>query len=226
MKTYHKINTIWKRDQQGKLLEGQWSRPEFEYLKDNAWVFTEKVDGTNIRVMWDGIGQITFGGKTDNAQMPAGLVAALNNLFLGGLGLKYFSENWKDVPCCLYGEGYGAKIQKIGGNYKADGQDFVLFDVRVGHLWLDRDSVADIATQLGLRVVPVYTTGTLQRMVDLVRDDVLLSHWGPFKAEGLIGRPVHELLDRRGERIITKLKAVDFHGTLEAVESASAANTR
>lgn len=27
---------------------------EFDYLKDNTWIFTEKVDGTNIRIMWDG----------------------------------------------------------------------------------------------------------------------------------------------------------------------------
>ena len=65
MKEYIKIQTIFKRDlltNHKTLLEGDYSLPEFDYLKDNTWIFTEKVDGTNIRVMWDGK-EIAFGGK-------------------------------------------------------------------------------------------------------------------------------------------------------------------
>lgn len=55
MKEYHKIQTCFKRDEKTKrIIEGDWTLPEFEYLKDCQWVFTEKVDGTNIRVMWNG----------------------------------------------------------------------------------------------------------------------------------------------------------------------------
>lgn len=45
MKEYHKIQTVFKRDMATKhktLLIGDYSLPEFEYLKDNTWVFTEK----------------------------------------------------------------------------------------------------------------------------------------------------------------------------------------
>ena len=48
MTQYHKIQSVFKRDPNTKfktLLEGEYSIPEFEYLKDNEWVFTEKVDG-------------------------------------------------------------------------------------------------------------------------------------------------------------------------------------
>ena len=110
MKEYHKIQTVFKRDPKNRnktLLEGQFSTPEFEYLKDNTWVFTEKVDGTNIRIMWDGK-NITFGGRTDNAQIPATLYERLSNMFAEGF------EGIIDGPACLYGEGYGAKIQKGG----------------------------------------------------------------------------------------------------------------
>ena len=54
MNEYHKIQTVFKRDMQknGKtLLEGHWTLPEFEYLSVNIWSWSEKVDGTNIRVM-------------------------------------------------------------------------------------------------------------------------------------------------------------------------------
>ena len=54
MKEYHKIQTVFKRDPATKiktLLDVDWSQDAFGYLADNEWVFTEKVDGTNIRVM-------------------------------------------------------------------------------------------------------------------------------------------------------------------------------
>ncbi len=84
MREYHKIQTVFKRNPETKfktLLEGEYSLPELEYLKDNIWVFTEKVDGTNIRIMYDGK-TIVFGGKTDNAQIPSFLITALQEMFL------------------------------------------------------------------------------------------------------------------------------------------------
>lgn len=81
MKDYHKIHTLFKRDLKTKrIIPGRYSLPEFEFLKDNWWVFTEKVDGTNIRIMWDGT-NITFGGKTDDAQIPTNLLSKLQELF-------------------------------------------------------------------------------------------------------------------------------------------------
>ena len=50
MKEYHKINSIFQRDERGRFTK-KYSIPEFEYLKDNIWTGTEKVDGTNIRIM-------------------------------------------------------------------------------------------------------------------------------------------------------------------------------
>ena len=83
MKEYHKIQTVFKRDPETKyktLIYGEYALSEFEYLKDNLWVFTEKVDGTNIHIMFNGLG-IKFGGKTDRAQIPSELTNKLNELF-------------------------------------------------------------------------------------------------------------------------------------------------
>lgn len=33
---YHKIQTVFKRDGGGRLLHGEWTTPEFEYLKSNT----------------------------------------------------------------------------------------------------------------------------------------------------------------------------------------------
>lgn len=209
MDEYHKILTVFARDPATKhrtLLDGQYALSEFEYLRDNEWVFTEKVDGTNIRVMYDGVG-ITFGGKTKNAQLPAQLVTALRKMFvLGYEEARMVAVS--DGSFCLYGEGYGAKIQKGGGNYRPD-QSFVLFDVKIGDWWLQRSDVEDVAKKLGVDVVPIVGRGTLPEMVAMVREG-FHSQWGDFRAEGLVARPATELKTRAGKRLITKIKCKDF----------------
>jgi hypothetical protein len=207
MKEYHKIQTVFLRDPNTKfktLLEGEFALPEFKYLANNEWMFTEKVDGTNIRVMFDGQ-QITFGGKTDNAQIPAFLVTRLQDVFLPQL--ETFKAKFAD-GVCLYGEGYGAKIQNGGGNYRQD-QDFVLFDVKIGDWWLERSSVEEIASTLKLDIVPIIGAGTLYDMVEMTRRG-FNSIWGNFAAEGIVARPSIELKSRNGHRVITKLKHRDF----------------
>ncbi|KKK76026.1 hypothetical protein LCGC14_2867840 [marine sediment metagenome] len=211
MKEYHKIPTVFKRDPADNhrtLLDGDYATPELEFLADNKWVFTEKVDGTNIRIMCAAHGySVTFGGKTDNAQIPAFLVSELEQTFHALRPRRVLAEIFPDSGC-LYGEGYGAKIQKSGGNYRSD-QGFVLFDVNVGEWWLQRADVEDVASKLGLDVVPTIGCGTLRNMVERVREG-FSSAWGSFPAEGIVARPETELCTRGGKRIITKVKCKDF----------------
>lgn len=208
MSEYHKIQSIYKRDMASKrktLIEGDWALPEFEYLAGNQWTFTEKVDVTNIRIIFKE-GQITFSGRTDDSQISAQLVARLNELVFP-LAAK-LGEVFAEGSVVLYGEGYGAKIQKGGGNYRAD-QDFVLFDVRVGQWWLQRADVHDVAHKLGLDVAPVIGEGTLHDAVDWAKRGIC-STWGDFEAEGIVARPKIELCTRSGHRLITKIKCRDF----------------
>ncbi len=204
---YHKIITVWERNPETNhktLIENKFANPELEYLSGNKWTFTEKVDGTNIRVIWDGE-NITFGGKTDNAQLYAPLFVVLQKMFTKEKMAKVFDFG----NVVLYGEGHGAKIQKGGGNYNPDGVDFVLFDVRVGDIWLSRENVEDISANLDCPIVPIVNYGTLLEGIEIARSGYE-SLWRGFKAEGLVMRPETELLDRRGNRIITKIKYKDF----------------
>lgn len=217
MNEYHKIQTVFKRDMATKhktLLEGQWALPEFEYLANNRWTFTEKVDGTNIRVMLPDYREegkqfgVTFGGKTDRAQIPATLVRRLEERFHDDEARVKLAEIFPEGNACLYGEGYGAKIKKGGGNYRQD-QDFVLFDVRVGEWWLQRPDVEDVAAKLGIDVAPVIGEGTLYDAIAWAKRGIH-STWGDFKAEGIVARPKTELFSRSGHRLITKIKCRDF----------------
>ncbi len=209
MKEYHKIQTVWLRDPQNKhktLIEGAWARPEFEYLKDLEWEFTEKVDGTNIRVRWDVERRFKFGGRTDNAQIPTFLFDRLQVLFgAQQAGASIFADN-KEVT--LYGEGYGGRIQKAGVNYKGTA-DFVLFDVMVGSVWLSRANVLDVAEQLNIWVVPPVGKGSLDDAISQVRAGPK-SQWGDFTMEGYVCKPSVELADRMGRRIVAKIKVKDF----------------
>jgi ATP-dependent RNA circularization protein (DNA/RNA ligase family) len=207
MSEYHKIDTVFKRDPATKfrtLLIGDYSNDAFAYLAGNEWVFTEKVDGTNIRVIIGG-GAITFGGKTDNASIPAFLVQRLQEKFLPQ------AQSLNDAfpeGAIFYGEGYGPRIQKGGGNYRKE-VDFVLFDIRVGRWWLQRDAIESIALQFGMDIVPIIGQGPLSKMLSMAENG-FMSTWGAFDGEGIVARPSIELLDRSGRRIITKIKHRDF----------------
>lgn len=204
MKKYHKIQSVFKRDPQSKkFIEGVYSIPELEFLEDVEWVYTEKMDGMNIRVMSEEK-RVTFGGKTDRAQLPAQLVGRLQERFLSNTKMQTM---FNETPVCLYGEGYGAGIQ-TGGKYRSD-QDFILFDVLIGHWWLQRKDVENVAKGLGLDVVPIIGLGTLSDIVAEVKDGIT-SVWGQFLAEGVVARPRVELKARSGNRIITKIKYKDF----------------
>lgn len=209
---YHKIYGPYKRHvdgpDRGKLIIGEWTKPEFGLLKDLPWVWTEKLDGTNVRVIWDGH-RVSFAGKTDRADMPSHLLEALEQSLMEEL----FEQTFGEQPAILYGEGIGPKIQK-GGKY-ADDQAFVLFDVRVGDWWLRRNDVEEIAVSLGIDAVPNLYLCSVQVAIDIVSSG-LTSAWAArngrdaFEAEGLVGTPKEGMLTRSGRRIIMKIKARDF----------------
>ena len=206
MEKYHKIQSTFKRDDKThKFIEGEWSLPEFEYLRNNTWIYTEKIDGTNIRLGWIPEVGINIGGRTDNAQIPTFLYRKLTELFTA----DKLREAFPKTEVMLCGEGYGAKIQKGGGNYIPDGVDFILFDVRIGDWWLRREDVEGIAQNLGIKVVPEVGRGMISGAIEMVKNG-FKSSFGDFPAEGMVLRPIVELKSRSGHRIITKLKGKDF----------------
>lgn len=219
MTKYPKIQGLYKRylegEKKGKFIIGEYSKPEFELLQNMEWVWTEKIDGTNIRVCYYTcplIDEIKFKGKTDKANMPKHLETKLQELFPLEKIQKVF-ETGETIPdICLYGEGYGYKIQNGGKYVKSKYEvNFILFDIRVGNWWLKREDIEKIANQLGIQVVPIVGQGTIDEAIKIVKKG-FKSTFGDFIAEGLVLKPKYELRDRRRQRIITKLKYKDFKG--------------
>ena len=207
LKEYEKIETLYVRDDNTKkLLEGKFRNEAVELLKDIKWEFTEKIDGTNIRIYWDGH-KVQYFGRTDKAQIPSMLMNRLVELFGGNVNEEMFEQKFGEKEVMLIGEGYGAKIQ-TGGNYRPD-NDFILFDVCIDGKYISRDGVKDIANYFNIDIVPTIIMGTIQEAVDYVKSKPK-STIGTANSEGLVGRPLVELKDGRGNRIIVKIKVCDF----------------
>jgi hypothetical protein len=217
---YNKIPGPFKREVSGprknQLIPWSWASPELEYLSEVPWIFTEKVDGTNIRIIWDGH-KVEVRGRTDRANLAPDLVKTLMNMFPEELMEQTFNAN----PAILFGEGYGPGIQKGGGLYRSD-KSFILFDVFIGGWWLQNHSVEEIAKSLGIDVVPIRFVNTLTEAIRFMASEELFSTVAQVgargietsipEAEGVVGSPTIPLFNRKGERVIVKLKGCDLYG--------------
>src|ERR1039458_702162 len=218
---YHKINSLFKRDSQtNRFMVGEWATEELEFLQDAKWDWTEKVDGTNIRIqvatLPDDTVDVEFRGRTDNAQFSKPLYDVINVLVLSPEFLEQaFTVLTRGKPvtepitAILFGEGYGAGVQK-GGAYRAT-PGFILYDVLIDNQWwMPRSAIQQIGEDLGLDVVPYVGRMTIHEAIDLVRSPYFKSYWPEAKPEGLVGVPAAPLFDRRHRRIVTKVKVRDF----------------
>lgn len=238
---YPKIETLYNRDEVTRCI------PKYvpdrvlrcaEFGLPNHWLLTEKVDGTNVRVIYEQnaslvthvLGQaepiyiepiptVRFAGRSDNAQMPPPLLTRLAELFPLAKFEGVFEGAQKVV---LFGEGYGERIQKGGGNYR-QGVSFRLFDVVVigddeRTWWLDWNNVADVAAKLGIETVPVLSSfARLSDAIEIAEDGQFYSRVAHSEnngmvtlAEGIVARTDPLLFDRRGHRLVWKLKVKDF----------------
>lgn len=207
---YHKIPSIYQREsvKPFNLIDGEYSSEELKLLENIEWVFTEKVDGTNVRIKWDGH-TIYYGGRTESTAHPQFLIDKLDSIFGGDAVEQYFEQTFGEKQVIIFGEGYGAKIAKDGSNY-SNTQNFVVFDIMIDGIFLSRTDVKDICKSLALDSVPIALRGTLADGVKAVKQG-MKSQWGDFEAEGLVGKPAVDLFNRKGERIVVKIKAKDIN---------------
>ncbi len=134
--------------------------------------------------------------------------------------------NLEPYPITLYGEAYGARIQK-GGYYRRDGDiSFRLFDVLVAERsWLGWDNVVEVANVLNISTVPVlhaippyapYNCMDADAIIDLARkgftSEVAQDEGTPRLAEGVVARTNPYLFDGHGRRVVWKIKTKDFRG--------------
>ena len=212
--TYHKISGPFKRGEDLRLLDiGNFVNPAVELLASaDIWLFTEKIDGTNVRLIWDGH-NLSYNGRTNNADLHKDLRAKLDSLFIQPGVEEYFEESFGEKEVILIGEGYGAGIQKGGGNYSPT-KEFVGYDVLVNGKYLSYQDSRGIFARLhipALTSLNTYPTDLLQG-IDLVANG-LYSGFGnrDFFAEGVVATTERPLYDNNGQRMIVKLKHDDLY---------------
>ena len=113
-KEYQKIGNVFKFDEKFRTIVGL--NEPYETLKNIIWQGTEKIDGTNIRIHWDGH-DITFAGHTDKAQIPNNLKTYLEETFLTDEMEYVFEQIFGESEVYIFGEGFGYKIQTNGDKY-------------------------------------------------------------------------------------------------------------
>ena len=205
MKEYPKIQSLFKRDKSKKIVIGDYSIPEFKYLENNIWEFTEKINGTNICIKWDGV-KIRFGNLS--SQIPARLVNFCIDTIFSQTNL--FQEIFASGNVELYFEGYGEGIQEPDGHrYLSDSNSLILFDINIDGWWLNYNACKHLSSGFKWDIVPFLGTGNLTDLVNMVQNG-FKSNLGNLIAEGIIAKPVVSLTTKKGERIITKLKYLDF----------------
>ena len=238
---YPKIETVFNRDKDTFRVTDELRDSSFGQFK--TWLVTEKIDGTNIRVSlepelpsvdsgtvgsaWETVRRngpwvVRFYARTDAGQIPPFLLEYLEATFT----LDRMEAVWRGDPpysMVLYGEGYGERIQKGGGNYR-QGVSFRLFDVLVAdRSWLDWTNVVDVASRLGIPYVPCDGTQTLEQIVKMVKEGGPQStvayeenRGKEIMAEGVVARSEPYLYDRHGRPLRFKLKNIDYRGKGES----------
>lgn len=210
---YSKIDNLYKRnpDNKAELIVGQYTRPEFAMI--NLWDVTEKIDGTNVQLKFVNDGTVIFNGRTDKAQF-----SMVQSNFMADLADKMQDKVMASIEyhnlesLTIFGELYGPKIQ-AGGNYSKT-LGFRAFDMLVNDkVWLAPEAVRQNEKAFGLTdTLPHFGQMTTQQIVMLVSGGFksTFADNKDYDAEGIIAKPLHNLYDQRGARVMFKLKTKDL----------------
>jgi len=183
------------------------------------WILTEKIDGTNIRIILtkldeDGKREIHLGSrKLILNEKDKGSKQYMD--CLKEVNLHKIREYFEDVnsTIIIYGEGYGAGIQK-GGIYSKE-KNFRVFDIRIGKAYQDFEYVKKVCMDNQLNLVPILGDIKEINYHDCKYHlhefkETSIKEGSGGKPEGLVIKFEPVLLNKYGERLIFKIKFKDF----------------
>jgi hypothetical protein len=211
---YPTIQSLYKRDKKGKIIPEDYSENVFKYLRQTPWEAKEKVDGTNIRldIRIDGNNiEYWFKGRNKESVIPKNLLMFLNSLITKeAIDEAFASNKHRDLYITIHGEGIGHNIQSNPLQLPERAFDFLVFDIHINVWWLQWSNVCDICSKLGLKVVPHFGLMTINEAEEIVEKGFRTHTEYNGNAEGIVLVGVEGILDRRGRRLITKLKTKDY----------------
>ena len=162
----------------------------------------EKIHGTSAHVSWTEAKGVRFssGGEKHERFVKLFDEAALRTAFMG-LG---------HPTVIVYGEAYGGSQQGQKWRY-GEALRFIAFEVAIGDAWLAVPNAHDVATKLGLDFVHYVKVPTDIVSLDSERDAPSEQARrngieGDQPREGVVLRPLVEMRDGRGDRVLAKHK--------------------
>ena len=211
---YSKYSSPFKKDEKFKN-----TNELSQKLPIGKWIKTEKIDGTNIRIIFtkpDEEGnRIIHIGSRKLILNPNDKNSDQFMSCLGDINLNKLKEYFKEVnsTVIIYGEGYGAGVQK-GGIYSPN-KNYRVFDIRIGNAYQDFEYVEKVCIDNQLNIVPVLeevremTYGDCITSLDKFKDTLITEGTGGTP-EGIVYKFEPVLLNKYGERLIFKVKFKDF----------------
>jgi len=235
---FPKIQTLWKRNDSGLIIPGEYSEPEFENMK--KWAVSEKLDGMNCRIFigynamdknsnykeFDIEGyKIFLKGKTDNAELNEDIMDNLEKEFKKNINIDKLKELYEqDTKVILYGELVGDKAQKNSWKYvrkenEKQKNEVILFDVFINGWWFDPDKLKEFSDSLGFRCVE-YEIMDEQQIIKFVKKKPKSKMAvTDRRIEGIVAKSYPLVLFRRGNPVVFKLKVSDYEKLERGEES-------
>lgn len=218
MKEYHKIPDAFIFDYKKKVYNTNvFFDSNISELKDNKWIFTEKINGTNLRIYWDGH-KLSYAGRTDDAFFTPEQRLFIENKLMNEM---VFEQMFMEKECIVYGELFGGKISKEskkGYDYGSELQ-FKVFDVEINDIMLTKSNARMLAEKLGFGFVPIiFTDATIREAITYLQNNLKSTITPNSAIEGLVGTPVGDFYTRLGKRIVIKIRR-EFLKEMEAEQA-------
>ena len=216
---YQKIETVFVYDKTARMFRSSYFNPIVRYLARAEWIGSEKVNGANSSVYWDGH-TIQFFGRT-GTDFIEGQKEALERTF-GGMEVA-FEQAFGSKQVRLFMECYGGKIcrEEGGAGRYRNNPALIGFDVQINGIYLDRSAIRQIFSSFGISAVGMkpYTSleeaiREVQWMADAKKESPLNEEGFHTEQEGLVLLPKIRLFDHQYNRIAVKVKCEDMRKTL------------
>lgn len=161
----------------------------------------EKIHGTSAHISWR-TGEVHFSSGGEKHERFVSLFD------VSDLIARFASIGHPEMT--VYGEAYGGSQQAQKWRY-GERLRFVAFEVQVGETWLAVPQAEDVTTKLGLEFVHYAKVSTDLAALDAERDAPSEQARrngieGDKPREGVVLRPLNELTDNRGCRVMAKHK--------------------
>lgn len=170
----------------------------------------EKIHGTSANVKQKGLSApLTFssGGAAHQA--------FLNIFDVEDIQARFNTFGQDDVE--IYGEAYGGKMQKMSHIYGPD-LKFVAFEVKIHEMVLNVPDAHEVANKLGFEFVDYKKIPAILEAINAERDrnsvQAIRNGMGEGKSrEGIVLRPIEELITKTGNYVLVKHKSDVFKET-------------